>query len=153
MPRGGRIIEKDRGWKRIQTQLRSMGAVKVGLPSDSPADEETGVSLVFIGWWNEYGTDDGHVPERPFMRQAFDDNLALIRQAQDRLVSGIYAGQYSTDRALRLLGELHQAHIQKSITELRQPPNAPSTVARKGSSNPLIDSEQMRDNIRYEVER
>ena len=39
--------------------------------------------------------------------------------------------------------------IQESITEGAWEPNAPSTVAKKKSSKPLIDTGRMRQSVNY----
>ena len=42
--------------------------------------------------------------------------------------------------------------IVESITQLDTPPNTPKTIARKGSSNPLIDTGFLRANVTFKVE-
>jgi hypothetical protein len=56
------------------------------------------------------------------------------------------------DATLSKLGIMAQGDIQGEITSLSTPPNAPSTIRRKGSSNPLIDSGEMRGAVTYKVD-
>ena len=49
------------------------------------------------------------------------------------------------------LGALIVADIQEQITDISSPPNAPSTIQQKGSSNPLIDTGGLRQRITYRV--
>ena len=48
------------------------------------------------------------------------------------------------------LGTVMKGRIQRTITALKEPENAPSTIAAKGSSNPLIGKTGfMRDSTTY----
>ena len=81
--------------------------------------------------YNHFGTDT--IPPRPFLQ--FDQKKAakLVRNAitmDGDTVSIIKVG---------LTGM-----IQENIVELRNPANAASTIKKKGSSNPLIDTGAMR---------
>jgi hypothetical protein len=42
--------------------------------------------------------------------------------------------------------------IKQRIANGIAPPNSPYTIARKGSSKPLIDTGQLRNSITYQVE-
>jgi hypothetical protein len=57
------------------------------------------------------------------------------------------------DQTLNKLGILAQGDIQQEITDLRDPPNAPATIKAKGSSNPLIDTGEMRSKVTWQVKR
>lgn len=118
-------------------------AVDIGLLSDE--DE----ILVIYAASNEFGTRDGHIPERSFIRAAVDEGDARINDNADRLWGQVTEGRLTKKLALANMGELIQRMIQRKITTLRQPINAPSTVARKKSSNPLIDTGRMRASIRW----
>jgi hypothetical protein len=51
------------------------------------------------------------------------------------------------------LGEEVRDDMVKEIVDLRDPANAPSTVEAKGSSNPLVDTLQMANNVKYKVKQ
>jgi len=53
--------------------------------------------------------------------------------------------------AANLLGDATKGRIQEFAIDLRDPPNAQSTVDAKGSSNPLVDTGQMIGSIDYKV--
>ena len=147
------VIEIDHGWKRIERELKRMDAsyVKVGLLSGAGSYAGGGrANLVDIGTFNEFGTKT--IPERPFMRQSFEKNIAAIRKRFDSLVGEIYVGRTDTEGALHEIGERHKGEIQGEIVSGGWTPNAPSTIRKKGSSKPLIDTGAMRQAINYEVE-
>ena len=56
------------------------------------------------------------------------------------------------DAALDAMGIEMQGVIRQFLTDLTDPPNSPETIRRKKSSNPLIDTGQLRTAIDYEVE-
>lgn len=55
-------------------------------------------------------------------------------------------------QSLDRLGLMAAGDIQRRIADLRDPPNAASTVDRKGSSNPLIDTGEMRQKVSHKVQ-
>ena len=49
------------------------------------------------------------------------------------------------------LGLKAAVDVQEKVLDVKQPPNAPRTIARKGSANPLIDTGHLRQSITHEV--
>lgn len=126
--------------------------VKVGLVAGE-ADSEN----VDKAFWNEFGTET--IPERPFLRNAMRNNRdayrAAMRTAAKTIIGTAARGgdaRGAVTLALRKLGLKAADDVKSEITALSDPPNAPSTVARKGSSNPLIDSGEMRNAVSSKVE-
>ena len=106
-----------------------------------------GANLVDIASFNEFGTS--RIPARSFLRSTFDENLPAYEKMLKRLVKTI-SPKRSAEQAAALLGIKMVADVQAKIVSLTDPPNAPSTIAKKGSSNPLIDTGRMRQSIAYE---
>lgn len=146
--------DRDLGLERILEEMRALdgAVVKVGIQDDAGVHDESNLTIAEIAYINEYGTSDGRIPARPAHRQAFDDNQNSLSNIKARLVKGVQNGRIDSTRALKILGETHQANIQDSITNLSTPANAPATIERKGSSNPLIDTGQTRQSVRYVIE-
>jgi len=61
----------------------------------------------------------------------------------------MYTGNITMRKFLGRLGEWFKSEIQNKIDILQSPRNAPSTIARKGSANPLIDTGQMKQSIAH----
>lgn len=59
--------------------------------------------------------------------------------------------EYDAGDALAQMGERIKAQLQDSIVELRDPPNAASTLKKKAGSNPLVDTGHMLNSVDYEV--
>jgi hypothetical protein len=70
-----------------------------------------------------------------------------MSKVQQKALRGIV----SLAHELTAVGEFIASDFRRKITTLRSPPNAPSTVAKKGSSNPLIDTGAMRQSVRSRI--
>ena len=129
----------------LALKLKGPTRVKVGLPAgEAPGD------LVAIGIYNEMGTRT--IPERPAFRNAIRANRNGYQRAMSSGARDILNGGTSVRTILSRLGILAQGHIQQEITSLRSPPNAPSTIRQKGSSNPLINSGRLRASITWKID-
>lgn len=131
---------------KVSRALTGPETVKVGFPYEK---SESGIINRAI--FNEFGTSRG-VPERPFFRNAMKENKSAYKSLMRFEAKKIMQGQSDMRRALERLGLVAQGHIQQSIVGMRSPANSPVTVAAKGSSNPLIDTGEMRQSVTYVVE-
>lgn len=142
--------------------------IKVGFFATSTYPDGTAVTDVAL--WNEFGIDsktfavrtpDGaiiglrrpavkRIPERPFFRRAIKRMgkpvLELLEAEVDTEV--MVVSRSTADRA----GAIASAEVQKSITRLKRPANAPATRELKKSSNPLIDTAFMRDSVTWKID-
>lgn len=136
-------------------KLRGPKKVKVGFPASKSSKSNIEKAL-----WNEFGTRGGRsgggwggpIPERPFMRNAMRGNRTKYRGFLRSRAKGILLGETAMGTALNQLGILAQGDIQEEIVRLRSPGNSEVTIARKGSSNPLIDTGAMRQAVTWVVE-
>lgn len=91
------------------------------------------------------------IPERSYLRAWFDENVDVLQATMERLIGQVVEGKISGRAALETIGGYVVTHVQAYMVDLKTPPNAPSTIARKGSSNPLIDTSQLKDAITWRV--
>jgi hypothetical protein len=161
------VIDRDRGWARFLEALPAMGSPKVavGILQDKggEVDEEGGITLAGIAAVNEFGSEDGHIPERSFLRSTVDDNEAVyLRElmnaagaAVDAMVQqGATGAEAVLEQGLGVLGARVKRDVQNKIRDLRDPPNAEATLAAKyPGDNPLIDTGRMRQSIAFAVLR
>lgn len=125
--------------------------IQVGiLEKDGSREYPGGATVLQVAEWNEFGTDT--IPARSFIRAWFDENESALRQDLTRLMQSVIRGERSPDQVLELLGLRCVGQIQQRMADGIEPPNAPSTVARKGSSTPLINLEILRSSVSYRVE-
>jgi hypothetical protein len=143
---GNRVIEVDRGARRIFARIaniRGKGSVaKVGLIGDL-ADRAT---------HNEFGAPRANVPERSFIRSTFDEERPNMLRIRNNLMEAILFGSTTVKEALLIVALYLESKIKQKIVELSDPPNAPSTIEKKGFNNPLVETLRMRDGVTSTVE-
>ena len=135
---------------KLKKSLKKV-TIKVGLPKTTGATvhqdgEET---VATIGMYNEFGTSS--IPERPFIRSTMQKEAKNIKKLFAKETKKILRGEQTPKNMMGIVGEYTSGQIKRTIVELKDPPNSDFTVAKKRSSNPLIDSGQMIQSITYEV--
>lgn len=151
---------KKRGGSKLQRELDKLTRisnqpqqVKVGVPSGA-MNYPDGTDLVMVAAVNEFGSIDGHIPERSYLRSTVVEKADTFRGFWRRKnAKGILTGEVTADHVLDLLGQLAQAEVQRKIVSITEPPNSQATIEEKGSSNPLVDEGLLRQSIRYEVDK
>lgn len=134
--------------KQIQ-RLFARNELRVGVFGGATKPEgegEKSIPLPYLGAIHELGLG---VPQRSFLRAYVDGNRATINEATLRLIKSRGADPV----VLELLGQFIVGEIQKRMAVGIPPPNAPSTIARKGSSTPLIHHGQLRAAVSYVVKK
>lgn len=148
-----KVKDVDKGYKRLMVRAKDLARVapvRVGVhPDEGQQHYADGVSVIDVAIWNEFGTET--IPERSFIRAWFDLNRDKVKLSIERMMQAVMAGKYTKDQALNLLGLRWVAEVQKRMSEGIPPPNAPSTIAKKGSDKPLIDTGQLRSSIKHTI--
>lgn len=131
----------DKFLKQLETLFKK--EITVGLHGDVGGD------ILSRGIYNEYGTKN--IPERSFIRAGYDTEKNNIINDAEKLTRKVVAMEIKPQTAANLLGDATKGRIQEFAIDLRDPPNAESTIKQKGSSNPLVDTGQMIGAIDYKV--
>ena len=144
------IKRKDKdALKKVYERLGALGKreVAVGYPAGKASAYPDGTAVAQVAAWNVFGTP--RIPKRDFFALAKDD---IKKEALEimKLVA-VAQTEEKQEVLMNLAGEAATSALKQAITDLDSPPNAPSTIARKGSSNPLIDTAHMRDSTTYVV--
>lgn len=148
----------DRGFRAAveRTSALAGSGVKVGLQATGSGRAGTGAADVLdIAIYNEFGTET--IPARPFIggaAQGYEEDVGII---MGHLAKKVQNGA-SPKLALETLGQKYEGMVKRYIrvgggvgASSKFTPNAPSTIARKGSTSPLIDTGRMMNSIRYKV--
>lgn len=151
---------KKSGGSKLQKELDKLTRiskqpqqVKVGVPAGG-MDYPDGTKLVMVAAVNEFGSVDGRVPERSFLRSTVVNKRNVFRKFwRSQKAKQLLTGETNPNTILEILGQLAQAEVQKAIVEISEPANSEDTIAQKGSSNPLVDTGLLRQSIRYEVDK
>lgn len=138
----------------------SKNSVKVGVPANSPDHEqkhdesgtkEKPVSMVLIAAANEFGTEDGRIPERSFLRSTIKKNNEKYKRLFKSISKKLIDNPQDYIKLMSKIGTIAQGDVQNTIRDLKEPPNAPATIARKKSDNPLVDTGQLGSSIVYQI--
>lgn len=144
--------------KDVKANLKDMDRYKIeiGVFSASGSTDD-GVHYALIAGVHEFGVTikqakgDIVIPERSFLRSTFDEKSDEWFNFVKKRMPAILFGEVSAKKLMELLGAKIVSDIQKRIKEIGDPPNAPSTIAQKGSSSPLIDTGGLRMRVTYKV--
>lgn len=140
--KGGQRFES--AMLELAKKLNRPETLRVGFLEGS--NYPNGTSVPMVAAFNEFGTS--RAPPRPFFR-----NMVNAKSAQwpGALAKMLETNGNDVNAALKLVGEGIKGQLQQSIRDLVSPPLAASTIKRKGSDKPLIDTGVMINSVDYEV--
>ncbi len=142
--------------------LRVVVGVRGQAGSEVYPGEGQPLTLVDVATVHEFGSANGVIPERSFLRSTLDRNgkkyAKRLREAIARAIEAAAKGgdwREAVDRDLSRLGVLAVGDVQQTIRDSGPgwPALSPVTIARKGSSKPLIDTGRLRQSIDHELRR
>lgn len=137
-PEGRRYFE--------QLQKLSRLEVQVGFQEGQTYEDDT--SLADVAAYNELGTSDS--PARPFMRQSFENHEPELKAACEQVNKTLAEGG-TTEKALKDLGVFCKGLVQQEIVDGGFVANKPSTIKKKKSEQPLIDTGHMRQSVDFVI--
>lgn len=130
-------------------KIRGDKHVTVGIHEDAGLHPDSGMTNASLGATLHFGaeiTKNGHtitIPPRPWLDVGVESGTQeYLREISDCLAKGM-----PLDVILERIGLEAAAAVQEYMTNLSEPPNAPSTIAKKGSNNPLIDTGELRQSV------
>jgi hypothetical protein len=129
-------VKPSEAYKKFRKEMKKIKGsyVSVGLHEDageytSEDGEATGVSVVEVGLWNEFGTE--HIPARSWLRSTLYSHEGEINRWRSEVVKQIMDGKITVEHALSTIGFRLRELMRAKILSNMPPPNAPSTVAAK----------------------
>lgn len=126
------------------SKYKDMNAsVRVGVLENATYPDGTPVAMV--AFWNEYGTRTS--PVRAFFRTTVSEN----KKNWVLSVQNLMKIHNDPKRVMGLIGVHMQEQIVQSINTWSDPPNSAYTIAKKGSSKPLIETGVLMRSIKSEV--
>lgn len=112
-------------------------------------------SAAVSAFLTENGDPSLAIPPRPFLEPSIRHYMPVILKQQTKIINLALSGKKDKIKAeFGKLGLLGQNIVKGWFTDSSNgwPPNAESTIARKGSDRPMIDTGQLRNSISYIVE-
>ena len=147
----------DAVWRTLRRKLllASDAHVRVGVLGSKGGDAavDGGFTVVELAAVHEFGSPANGIPERSFIRRTMADKADELGKVCARLAEKVVTDKAMTvGRALDTLGAYASAQVKKTITVGRLlEPNAPSTIAAKGSDRPLVDTGRLVQSITWQV--
>ncbi len=125
-------------------------SVLIGIHEGEGQADGGDLTMAQLGAILHFGTDraganhDVVIPARPWLDVGVEsgrrDYVSIMEDNADDM-----------EKALNLVGQVAVARVQKYIVDLKTPPNAESTIRKKGASNPLIDTGAMMQSVSYSI--
>lgn len=145
--------------QEYEKKLSGEPTVSVGFFSGS-TESKTGIPTAQAASQNEYGTHrvitkkDGSttavdIPPRPFFRN-------MIKEGEkhwgEKLGTYLQKQHMDAQKAMTDMGELMSDQLQESIQASGYAPLAKSTIDRKGNAQTLVDTHDMLNAVKYQVD-
>lgn len=147
MPISLKTVDFQRAVDTLKTELKKFRGGKyalVGIHEDAGLVEGEQMTEAELGALQHFGTDGPpKIPARPWL----DTGVASGRQDYIAYIADQVSSGATMDQVVEGVGILAAGATQQFITDLKTPPNAPYTIAKKGSDNPLIDTGRMRASV------
>jgi phage gpG-like protein len=146
----------DKGFNALEKRLKEFktAVIKVGVQGREAQILNDGVTVATYATTNEFGTKtagkNGNIviPERSFIRST-TDKKKYWKVEIDKAYNSIIDGKDTAIAAIAKVGIIARDDIKQTITDGIPPPNAESTIKKKKSSHPLIDTGILRNSITY----
>ena len=145
---------KDLGKAKIERELKAAKKLValVGIPSDAKRHEDNpNIGLAQIAYIMEKGSAVNNIPARPFMHQTRERNEKRVLGLSKKLLKNLSNGSTTAMDAIKKLGVTYEGVMKRIFIEGSFAPNALSTIRKKKSSRPLIDTSLLRQSIKFKV--
>jgi hypothetical protein len=152
-----RIVKDDR--RKLDFIIKEVKSfkkshVRVGvLEGEKRKGKAKTIMMAMIAAVHEYGSPKRKIPERSFIRSWVDGNKSKINDYILKLLRMVEDGKLTSYMALKKLGVYGVGGIRAQIKSIKTPPFKERTIKKKKSTQPLIDTGQLRNSIHYKVEK
>lgn len=150
------IKDTDNGYKKLFEAVFAdeNPIISVGVHSNEGKEKHNGetdasLTVADVAAFHEYGL--GNNPRRSFIGDWFDQNQQQIMQMATKGMQQALKGSLTKQQLLARLGAMMVGGIQARMSGGIPPALTSATIARKGSSVPLIDTGQLRSSITWVI--
>jgi hypothetical protein len=140
------VKDIDLGYGRLLRKIKRKKSLKLsaGVLDGTYPD---GTSVVYVAKLHEFGIG---VPKRSFIRDTVDEYRKDISDKLKRAGGRVVRGADEARQLASIAGFVTRM-IKDRIRSGIAPANAPSTIAKKGSSTPLRDTDRLIESIKSKV--
>lgn len=133
-------------FKQLIEQIKASGekAVYVGFPAEfnEKVEGSDNFNLASLAAVLEFGNE--RIPSRPFLRQTLAEN----QEKYTALFVKLFESGISIEQIYEQIALIAQGDVQQNIVNGKWTANAPSTIKRKKSSKPLINTGKLRQSVK-----
>lgn len=130
----------------ISRNANKAASVDVGFLEGATYPDGTSVPL--IAAIQEFGAPSRGIPPRPYFRSMI---AAKSKEWPKAVGDLLVANGYDAEKTLGQAGAAIAGQLRQSIVDTNSPPLAQSTIDRKGSSKPLVDTGHLLNSIDFIV--
>lgn len=149
-----KITSDTKDLKKLVKKLKKLrnAGVDVGFLGGERHREVPEATVAEIATIHEFGSDDGKIPERPFMRNTVKKHknyVSLLARESGK----VFEKRQSSSTMIAKMGETVRSDMIQEIAGGNFTPLADSTVRAKGSSKPLIRTGFMWNSITWRSQK
>lgn len=157
---GVSIQDIDKGMNRIVKEIEELGKyeIAIGIFNGSGNARDNLAERAAV---HEFGVHSSRnknkyentkrIPRRSFMRPTFDDKKNYFNREIDKSLDKLIEGKADAKKILKSTGIMIEKEVKDKINNGNFQRLALSTIIKKGSSKPLIDSGSMINAITFNV--
>ena len=137
----------------IEKQRILMGVPKSTAGNRETDDENEPINNAELLAIHEHGTIDGRLPARPLLEPVIEQEKDYIKKSFQKYITLMNNSEESkAESVLERLALYLQGKLVEYFDNNNWVPNAPSTIKRKGSAKPLINTGDLRRSIQAFVD-
>lgn len=142
---------EDKKFNSSLAEIAKLSALdlKIGV-TEAKNRSRGGSTLAQQAAWNEFGTDDGYIPERAAHRQCFDENQAELWSRISAGAEKIIDGKATAKQVIDQTSDWYLTKLQEKVLYFSFPANAKTTIEKKGFDDPLIETGETYDALGVE---
>jgi hypothetical protein len=155
-----KVTIDDRTWNRLRKQLGRGLNVRVGVLESKGAEvvEGADITIAELAAIHELGAPAASIPQRSFIVSTFERLQKELGEIIAHVATDVIAEKLTLAKGVGIIGAWGVGEVKKTITgKLTTGPepqaNKPATIARKGSSTPLIDTGRLLQAISWETDK
>ena len=135
-------------------RMKSLGEPKVyiGIPASTNARQGSSNNATLAAT-HELGAPSRGIPARPFLIPTMQNNADKYVRLMAQGFKTALQDKTKADEVYEKIGLVASSDVKDYIVSGQFVPLKQSTIDRKGSSKPLIDTGELRNSISYEVRK
>lgn len=143
----------DSVWQKLRAKMRGLenAHVRVGIFGTEAHDGH--FLMVELAAVHEFGSSRAGIPERSFIRRTFKEQEHAAATVIARVAKAIVTDKITVEHGLDILGTWGADQVKRTVTQGTgvPPPLAQSTIDRKGSTRPLVDTGRLINAVTHKV--